>query len=79
MEQGERTEKKRGLMELVCQEVLPNCDKAMQLAEAGIEKPLGLGERIALAYHGQLCPFCSCARGKFDASLARMNETRKKT
>jgi hypothetical protein len=58
-------------MESFCQR-LPNCTKAMALVETGCERELSPRERLALKYHGRLCPFCGCAAGKFDSALARL-------
>jgi len=60
-------------MEAVCEQ-LPNCSKAMAIVETGIERDLSVKERIALKYHGRLCPFCACATGKFESALTRMRE-----
>lgn len=60
-------------MEAVC-ERLPNCSKAMALVATGCERDLGLRERVALKYHGRLCPFCACATGKYEAARALMKE-----
>jgi hypothetical protein len=60
-------------MERVC-ECLPNCTKALALVETGCARDLSLKERIALKYHGRLCPFCACATGKFEAAKAVMQE-----
>jgi hypothetical protein len=59
------------LMEAVCQR-LPNCTRALQLVETGCRRELSTREKLALKYHGRLCPFCGCASGKFDSALARM-------
>ena len=61
------------IMESFC-ECLPNCSKALDLVERGCERDLSLRERVALKYHGRLCPFCACATGKFEAAKARMRE-----
>lgn len=61
------------LMERVCDH-LPNCTKALALVETGIRRDLSTRERVALKYHGRLCPFCACATGKFEAGMARMRE-----
>lgn len=61
------------LLEKAC-ECLPNCSKALELVETGCERELSPGERVALKYHGRLCPFCACATGKFEAAMARMRE-----
>jgi hypothetical protein len=60
-------------MEGFC-ECLPNCSKALDLVERGCARDLSLKERLALKYHGRLCPFCACATGKFEAAKARMRE-----
>jgi hypothetical protein len=60
-------------MESAC-ECLPNCTKAMALVETGCERDLKLGEKVALKYHGRLCPFCACATGKFEAAKALMKQ-----
>lgn len=60
-------------MEWACDQ-LPNCGKAMELAERGIARDLTLLEKISLKYNGRLCPFCACATGKFQAAMARMGE-----
>jgi hypothetical protein len=59
------------LMESFC-EMLPNCTRAISLAETGAERPLKSGERLALRYHSRLCPFCGCAQGKFDIAMEQM-------
>jgi len=61
------------LMEGIC-ERLPNCTRAMEIVETGIERELTTRERIALRYHGRLCPFCGCATGRFESALHRMKE-----
>lgn len=61
------------LMEGLC-ECLPNCSKALDLVERGCARELTFKERVALKYHGRLCPFCACATGKFEAAKARMAE-----
>lgn len=68
-----RSPKRHPIMESLC-ECLPNCSKALELVERGIERDLKTSERIALKYHGRLCPFCACATGKFEAAKARMEE-----
>lgn len=60
-------------MEGVC-ERLPNCTKALHLVERGCERDLSRSERLALRYHGRLCPFCGCATGKYESALTRMRE-----
>jgi hypothetical protein len=62
-------------MESLC-ECLPNCGKALSLAETGTSRDLRLSERIALKYHGRLCLFCACATGKFESAMHRMEEAR---
>ncbi len=47
-------------------ELLPNCRCALSLAEKGIERPLKPIERLALAYHKPLCPFCACNQNRFE-------------
>jgi hypothetical protein len=64
---------RRNVMEKLCEQ-LPNCSKAMELVETGIERDLRLRERVALRYHGRLCPFCGCAAGKFASARQRMRE-----
>ncbi|HKJ91177.1 MAG TPA: hypothetical protein VJ960_08605 [Oceanipulchritudo sp.] len=64
------------LLERLC-ECLPNCSKAMALVETGCERDLNLREKVALKYHGRLCPFCACATGKFESALNRMEEAEK--
>ena len=63
------------LMERLC-ECLPNCSKALHLAETGRQRDLSPLERIKLKYHGRLCPFCACATGKFESAIARMEEAK---
>ena len=65
------------LLEWVCENVLPNCEKAISLAETGVERPLTAMERAGLKYHGRLCPFCGCAEGKFTATRERYEKARK--
>ena len=60
-------------MENLC-ECLPNCSKAMALVETGCQRELKTTEKLALKYHGRLCPFCACATGKFEAAKAVMQE-----
>lgn len=62
------------LMEKVCENLLPNCHSALQIVETGIARDLSLKERLALRYHSQLCPFCSCKRFKLDTMLEEMRE-----
>lgn len=64
---------KSRLMENLC-ECLPNCSKAMALVETGCQRELKTTEKLALKYHGRLCPFCACATGKFEAAKAVMQE-----
>lgn len=67
---------KERIMESFCDR-LPNCSKALALAEAGCERELTLREKVALKYNGRLCPFCACATGKFESVMARMREAAK--
>ena len=67
-----RTARSR-LLESLCEQ-LPNCTKALALAETGCERDLTLRERIALRYNSRLCPFCACATGKFESAMNRMQE-----
>jgi hypothetical protein len=60
-------------MEWFC-ESLPNCEKAIQLVETGIERDLSVGEKLKLKYNSRLCPFCACATGKFESMKTRMAE-----
>ena len=53
---------------------LPNCEKAIGLAETGIERELTAAEKVSLKYNGRLCPFCACATGKFESVIHRMKE-----
>jgi len=61
------------IMEAIC-ERLPNCTRAMDLVETGIERDLSRRERLLLRYHGRLCPFCGCAAGRYASALHRMRE-----
>lgn len=63
------------LMEWVC-ECLPNCAKAIDLVETGIERELTAMEKVRLKYNSRLCPFCACATGKFESAKVRMQEAR---
>lgn len=65
--------RRRTILEQCCEQ-LPNCTKALELAETGIRRPLKTTESIALKYHSRLCPFCGCAAGKFHSALQRMKE-----
>jgi hypothetical protein len=67
-----KTQRNR-FMEAAC-EYLPNCSKAMSLVETGCERNLRFAEKVALKYHGRLCPFCACATGKFESGMNRMRE-----
>jgi|TARA_B110000495_G_C22547469_1_gene331479 hypothetical protein len=58
-------------LEWVCENVIPNCDKAIALVEKGIEEPLTSGNKLSLKYHKRLCPFCGCNEGKFTSLLER--------
>lgn len=73
----EERKKKRSfankVMEGIC-ERLPNCTRAMEIVETGIERDLNARERILLKYHGRLCPFCGCAAGRYESALHRMEE-----
>ena len=60
-------------MEWLC-ECLPNCSKAIDLVEAGIERDLSAMEKLKLKYNSRLCPFCACATGKFESAKTRMAE-----
>ena len=62
-------------MEWLC-ECLPNCTKAMNLVETGIERDLTVTEKARLKYNSRLCPFCACATGKFESAKVRMQEAR---
>ncbi len=61
------------VMESVCMK-LPNCTRAMELAETGAERPLKPLERVALRYHSRLCPFCGCAAGSFESAMEKLRE-----
>ena len=60
-------------MEWFC-ECLPNCSKAIDLVETGIERDLTTMEKVKLKYNSRLCPFCACATGKFESAKTRMKE-----
>ena len=60
-------------MEWFC-DCLPNCEKAIELAEKGIGRELTAPEKLRLKYNGRLCPFCACATGKFESVMNRMKE-----
>ncbi|MFP4281001.1 MAG: hypothetical protein ACLFR7_10185 [Opitutales bacterium] len=64
-------EKRNGALEWICDNVLPNCEKAVALVETGIERPLKPTEKVSLRYHQRLCPFCGCAEGKLTALRER--------
>jgi len=51
---------------------LPNCATALRLAQLGAERPLAWRERLALRYHGRLCPFCTCQEDRFRKARAAM-------
>lgn len=72
-EPSKRRVKRSGFMEKVCEQ-LPNCTRALALVETGCQRGLSLKEKVALKYHGRLCPFCACATGKFESAKARMRE-----
>ena len=75
MPTGSDATPRRSLMEKACEQ-LPNCTKAMELVETGIQRELSLRERVSLRYHGRLCPFCGCAGGKFASARQRMQEAK---
>ena len=52
--------------------LLPNCSRALELCETGTRRTLTFREWILLKYHGQLCPYCGCAEGKFRSARERM-------
>ena len=54
--------------------LLPSCFTALRLAENGAERKLKPHEKVALRYHGRLCPHCNCAQRKFDKAIAAMRE-----
>lgn len=68
--QKQKASRSRAL-EWVCDNVMPNCDKAISLVEKGIEQPLTRGDKLSLKYHKRLCPFCGCNEGKFTALKER--------
>lgn len=51
---------------------LPNCSTALRLVKVGTERPLRWTERIALRYHGHLCPGCTCQQERFRRAHAAM-------
>lgn len=53
-------------------ELLPNCRCALRLAEKGVKQPLGPVEKLALAYHKPLCPFCACNQNRFECLERQM-------
>lgn len=59
-----------------CCSALPNCTRAVHLAETACERELSLRESIQLKYDRRLCPFCGCAAGKFASVEHRMQEAR---
>jgi hypothetical protein len=52
--------------------LLPNCQRALELAARGAERPLQWRERLAWRYNRRLCPFCSCQSVKLDYLEAKM-------
>ena len=66
--------KRSKALEWVCENIMPNCGKAMSLVEKGIEQPLSASDKLALKYHGRLCPFCGCNEGKFSSLFERYKE-----
>ncbi|KAF0095312.1 MAG: hypothetical protein E1N59_807 [Puniceicoccaceae bacterium 5H] len=65
-------------MEKVCENLLPNCHTALDLVERGCARDLSLKERMALKYHSQLCPFCSCKRYKLETMFEEMREAERR-
>jgi hypothetical protein len=70
---SESSSSRNPFMEWFC-DCLPNCEKAVELAETGIERELTAPEKLRLKYNGRLCPFCACATGKFESVMNRMKE-----
>lgn len=61
------------MLESIC-EALPNCTKALALAERGVERPLSWREKLALKYHSPLCPYCGCNKFTFERAMERLKE-----
>lgn len=53
---------------------LPDCDKAMDLVDRGMERPLKGGERLALRYHSRTCPFCGCNELKVRNAIEKLRQ-----
>jgi len=57
---------------------LPNCDRAVELAERGEQKDLSVAEKTALKYNARLCPFCACSEVKVQTAIRKMEEAQTK-
>jgi len=55
---------------------LPNCERAIALAETGQKRDLGMLEKISLRYNRRLCPFCACAETKVEVEISKMEAAR---
>lgn len=56
--------------------LLPQCTRALELAETGIRRDLNPWEAISLRYHGNLCLYCSCKKDKFEQKKREMQQAR---
>ena len=54
--------------------LLPNCYRALDLAERGLKRPLKLHEKVGLKYNSHLCLHCSCAENKFKTAMGKLRE-----
>lgn len=56
--------------------LLPQCTRALELVEAGIQRDLNPWEAISLRYHGNLCLYCSCKKDKFEQKKREMHRAK---
>jgi len=55
----------------------PNCNRALDLVDRGIERPLSLGESLRLKYNSGLCPYCSCQKDKFNQKMQEYQDAKR--
>jgi len=55
----------------------PNCERALNLVETGISRPLTLTESVQLQYNRNLCPYCACKKEKFGQKMAKYQDVKR--